>query len=42
MGEMNEWKEYSNKKDEEIKKLRRKLELFYRKGMYERRENNWK
>ena len=42
MGEMNEWKKYGDKKDEEIKKLRRELGLFYKKGMYDRRENNWK
>ena len=42
MGEMNEWKEYGEKKDEEIKKLRRELGMFYKKGMFDRRENNWK
>ena len=42
MGEMNEWKEYGDKKDEEIKKLRRELGMFYKKGMFDRRENNWK
>ena len=42
MGEMNEWKVYGVKKDEEIKKLRRELGLFYKKGMYDRGENNWK
>ena len=42
MCEMNEWKEYGDKKDEEIEKLRRELELFYKKRMYDRSENNWK
>ena len=42
MGEIKVWKEYGDKKDDENKKLRRELGLFYKKGMYDRTENNWK
>ena len=42
MGEIKEWKEYGDKKDDENKKLQRELGLFYKKGIYDRRENNWK